>query len=270
MIRIAEDIDMTTQTIQTTRQADRDRFFTMAECYDRMAGYVVPRYDWLQNELIALLFADGVEDKLIVDLGAGSGILLDKILTRHPAARAVWVDFSDDFQAVARRRLARHGRRVQFALAPLENAWQDCLGEAPDAVVSMSAIHHLDTAGKRELYGRIFAVLRPGGWFYNVDETSTLYDDAYRNTLAYWVRHVDEIRQKVPPTLQEACGQFCEKFDGWKRRNLSGDQRAKVAGDDIHEDFLEQMRWLRQAGFAEVDLFLKFQLWSAFGGRKAQ
>ena len=31
---------------------------------------------------------------------------------------------------------------------------------------------------------------------------------------------------------------------------------------------IEQMQWLRQTGFVEVDLFVKFQLWSLIGGRK--
>jgi len=260
---------MSTQTTtQTTQATDRDRFFSMAECYDRMAGYLVPRYDWLQNELIALLFADGVEDKRIVDLGAGSGILLDKLLTRHPQARAVWVDFSGDFHTVARRRLARHGRRVEFVLARLEEPWQDRLGEAPHAVCSMSAIHHLEPAAKQELYARIRATLRPGGWFYNVDETATLYDDAYRNTLAYWARHVETTRRHVPPSLEADCRQWCATFERWKQRNMADPPPVKTAGDDIHDGYVQQMRWLRQAGFVEVDLFMKFQLWSAFGGRK--
>ena len=69
---------------------DADRFFTMAECYDTMVSRLLPRYDWLQNELIDLVLADGVDDKFIVDLGAGSGIFIERILKRFPASRCCW------------------------------------------------------------------------------------------------------------------------------------------------------------------------------------
>ena len=36
-------------------QMDKDRFFTMAECYDKMVSRLLPRYDWLQNELLELI-----------------------------------------------------------------------------------------------------------------------------------------------------------------------------------------------------------------------
>lgn len=44
--------------------------------------------------------------------------------------------------------------------------------------------------------------------------------------------------------------------------------QPKTAGDDIHEGYIEQMKWLREAGFVEVELFAKFQLWCVIGGHK--
>ena len=249
-------------------QMDKDRFFTMAECYDKMVSRLLPRYDWLQNELIELVFADGAEDKLIVDLGAGSGILLDKILTRYPAARCCWVDYSDDFLAVAKRRLERHGDRVHFILCPLAEQWETQLPEAPDAICSMSAIHHLDSDGKQDLYARCNAVLALGGWFFNLDEMSTVYDDAYMNTLHYWVRHVDRAGRDVPEDMRGAYDAWQKQFKNWRVRNIDNVHKAKVKGDDVHESYLEQMQWLVDAGFVDVDLFVKSQLWSAIGGRK--
>ena len=251
-------------------QMDKDRFFTMAECYDKMVSRLLPRYDWLQNELIDLVFADGAEDKLIVDLGAGSGIFLAKILTRYSSARCCWVDYSDDFLAVAKRRLSEHGDRVRLILCPLAERWEAQLPEAPDAICSMSAIHHLDSDGKKELYARCNAVLAPGGWFFNLDEMSTLYGDAYMNTLHYWVRHVDRAGRDVPADLRSAYDAWRDQFKRWQARNIDNAHLPKVSGDDVHEGYVEQMQWLREAGFVDVDLFLKFQLWSAVGGRKAR
>ena len=249
-------------------QRDQDRFFTMAECYDKMVNRLLPRYDWLQDELIELIFADGLEDKFIIDLGAGSGIFLDKVLTRYPAARCSWVDYSDDFLAVAQRKLAKYGRRVDFVLVPLGEPWEARLNQVPDVICSMSAIHHLDTAGKQDLYHRCHAVLAPGGWLFNLDEMAAVYPDAYMKTLHYWVRHVERAAADVPEILRDACDAWQAQFRKWQVRNIDHADEPKSAGDDMHEGHLEQMRWLREIGFVEVDLFFKFQRWCAIGGRK--
>ncbi len=249
-------------------QIDKDRFFSMAEAYDKMTSYLVPRYDAFQAELVELLFADGAEDKFIVDLGAGSGILLDKILARSGSARCCWVDYSEDFLAVAKGRLASHGDRVQYVLVPLEQSWQDQLADRPDAICSMSAIHHLTPADKKELYCRCHSLLKPGGWLFNFDEMSAESDDAYMNTLRYWVRYVERAKETVPDHLQPYCREWCERFESWQARNIDNANLPKQKGDDIHQGSHEQMHWLRETGFADVDLFVKFQLWSLIGGRK--
>jgi tRNA (cmo5U34)-methyltransferase len=249
------------------KQIDKDRWLSLALCYDAMAGFLVPKYHFLQDELIELLPV-GRPLKYVVDLGGGSGIFLEKLLDRRPQATAVWVDRSEGFLAVARERLARFGTRVSFVLCPLEDDWSAHLTAAPEAICSMSAIHHLNSAGKQALYRRCFDVLAPGGWFYNVDEMSTLYADAYRRTLDYWVAHVERAAAQVPPPLHEMRDQWCRGFEGWKRRNVQNVDLPKQPGDDIHECYLDQLHWLHEIGFVNVDLFIKFQLWSVIGGQK--
>jgi SAM-dependent methyltransferase len=229
---------------------------------------MVPQYHWLQDHVIELLLSRNPDTQCVVDLGAGSGIFLERILQRRPESRGVWVDFSPDFHAVAAQRLAPFGNRVQFVRCRLEEPWERQLAEAPDVVCSMSAIHHLESDQKQRLYQRCHAVLRESGWLFNIDEMSTLYEDAYTNTLRYWADHVEQRARVVPPELADYCRAWCAKFDGWKHRNIENRGHSKAAGDDIHEGYIEQMRWLREAGFVEVDLFAKFQLWSVIGGAK--
>ncbi|MBN1489301.1 MAG: class I SAM-dependent methyltransferase [Phycisphaerae bacterium] len=248
-------------------QIDNDRFESMAECYDHMAPRFVPRYDALQDEVIALLLAEG-QPQYLLELGAGSGIFLEKTLKACPSAHAVWLDASEDFERVARRRLAPFADRVEFILCSLTDDWPARLRQPADAICSQSAIHHLESEGKRSVYRRCFEVLRPGGWFFNLDEMSTLYDDAYRRTLAYWVTHVERSSRDVPESLALYARAWNEKFDGWKKRNVENIGQPKQPGDDIHEGYVPQMRWLHEAGFVNVDLFVKFQLWSAIGGQK--
>ena len=103
--------------------------------------------------LAANEYANGrCEPNCVVDLGGGSGRLLERVLERFANAQAVLVDQSAAFLAIAERRLARFGERVTLIEKRLQDDWRAELPATPDALVSMSAIHHLEPAEKQALY----------------------------------------------------------------------------------------------------------------------
>ena len=120
----------------------------------------VPNYARLQDELTAA--TTGAAE--ILDLGTGTGETARRVLDRHPGARLTGVDESEEMLAAARETLA--GRAVHLQPGRME----DALPRGPfDLVVSALAVHHLDGAGKADLFARIHAVLRPGGRFVMAD-----------------------------------------------------------------------------------------------------
>ena len=80
-------------------------------------------------------------------------------------ARAANIDESEAFLAIAERRLERFGERALLVHKRLQDDWPADLPVAPQALLSMSAIHHLEPAEKRTLYARGYGVLAPGGIF---------------------------------------------------------------------------------------------------------
>ena len=81
-----------------------------------------------------------------------------------PDAELVLLDGAGEMLAEARERL---GDRASYVTADLG----DPLPDGPwDAVVSALAIHHLDAAGKRDLFARVHDVLAPGGMFVNAEQ----------------------------------------------------------------------------------------------------
>ena len=249
-------------------QDDRLRFATMAEDYDRMAPYLVPQYEFLQEEMIRQTQVLTLVGPRVVDLGAGSGRCVEKILDGNPQAVCFWVDSSPAFLNIARRRLGRFGDRVEFVLSALEDDWEAQVGGAVDCIFSMSAIHHLEHGQKYTLYERCFDLLRPGGWFINTDEAKTLFPDAYLASLHYWARHVDNSAPSVPDGLRGHCDRWRAHFARWKQRNIDGIDAPKTKGDDMHEVFTDQVKWLHEIGFECADVFVKYQLWCMMGGRK--
>ncbi len=250
-------------------QNKRNRFFSMADIYDRMAPVLVPKYSFLQDELINLILAKNKQPDIVVDLGAGSGRLLEKVLNRFPGAIGYWIDFSEDFHRVAQQRLMSYGDRVKFILSPLEGDWEANMGEQADLFISMSAIHHLEPLEKKKLTQKCFDYLNIGGWFFNVDEMKTLTEEAYKNSLDVWVRYVDNIKKDLPKEQMSFYNEWKFHFDNWKKRNVDNFDQPKSKGDDIHDSFIDQLSWLQESGFQHVDLFIKYYLWSVIGGQKS-
>ena len=92
---------------------------------------------------------ESAEKPIVVDLGGGSGRFLEKLLSLNPNAMTIWVDSSEKFLSVAKKRLAAFGDRVTFISSPLEERWDEKIEHPVDGVFSMSAIHHLESIKKR-------------------------------------------------------------------------------------------------------------------------
>jgi SAM-dependent methyltransferase len=244
------------------------RFFTMAETYDAMSPHLVPQYDFLQNEALGVVSRTAGAQISIIDLGAGSGRFLEKALERHPKAKCWWVDYSGDFLAVAGERLARFGDRVKFVTMRLEENWEDAIPGPADAIFSMSAIHHLESAEKKALYARCHDKLKPGGWFVNTDEMKTVNEDAYRRNMDFWWQHFLRESDRLPTVNPAMLDQWRTHFENWKLRNIDNYGRPKSKGDDLHDRFTDQLDWLREIGYANVDVYVKYHLWCVIGGQK--
>ena len=117
----------------------------------------VQGYDELQEEVARAATDVTVGD--VLDLGTGTGETAARLLARYPEARLTGVDESADMLAAARAAL---GNAPLLLVAKLE----DPLPPGPfDLVVSALAVHHLDGAGKADLFRRVAHVLRAGGRF---------------------------------------------------------------------------------------------------------
>lgn len=107
---------------------------------------------------------EGLEARAIRELGIGTGETARRVLERHPGATLIGIDASEDMLVAAREAVDAHA--VQLQAGRLE----DALPRGPfDLVVSALAVHHLDAAGKADLFARIASVLRPGGSFVLAD-----------------------------------------------------------------------------------------------------
>jgi tRNA (cmo5U34)-methyltransferase len=232
--------------------------------YDAAAAIVHPRYVEIQDEVLRLLPLATDNAAVVVDLGGGSGKLMERILERWPKAQGIVVDQSEPFLALAERRLARFGERAKCVLAKLEGEWNQQVPAIINGIVSMSAIHHLEPAEKASLYQRCFDVLAPGGVLLNGDEVRPEGDADYRAALTKWAGHMR--REMAGSTIPAA---FHEALEGWIDRNVAKFGQPKKSGDDCHETIEAQLAYFRAAGFAAADRPWRGDLWAILRGIKS-
>jgi tRNA (cmo5U34)-methyltransferase len=121
----------------------------------------VPDYERLQEETAE---AVGTDAGRLLELGTGTGETARRVLARIPSARLVGLDASNEMLERARQALPSDRAELR--------AWRltDPLPDGPfDVVFSALTVHHLDDAGKADLFRRVAAVFRPGGRFVLAD-----------------------------------------------------------------------------------------------------
>jgi len=79
--------------------------------YDAAAPVIHPQYVAVQEGVLAALPFAVEQAFRLVDMGGGSGRLVERVLEHFPRATAVVMDQSEPFLGVAQQRLARFGAR---------------------------------------------------------------------------------------------------------------------------------------------------------------
>lgn len=235
---------------------------SFAESYDQSAHAVHPYYLELQDWLLDHLPIEQGQPATVVDLGGGSGRLMERILDQFPAVTGIVVDQSQPFLAIAERRLARFGARARCVLSRLQDPWDEQTGRELAAVVSMSAIHHLLPDEKQELYGRISRALRAGGELLNADEVRPVDDADYRREVLLWNDHM--LAGLASGAIAE---EFQTAYEKWHRRNVEFPDAPRASGDDCLQLASEQLDYFASAGL-KSDLPWQKSLWAVLRGCK--
>ena len=160
----------------------------------------------------------------VLDLGTGDGRLLALV-----GAGGVGLDFSPAMLDAARARFAQRDD-VTIVEHDLDEPLPAAALGTFDAVVSSFAIHHLSHERKRSLYGEVFSLLVPGGWFCNLE-------------------HVASPTPALHAAFLAAAGS-------------PEDPSNKLL------DVETQLGWLRELGFDDVDCFWKWRELALLAGRR--
>ena len=212
-----------------------------ARDYDALRRRLVPAFDEFYGAALEALTLATRPVARVLDLGAGTGLLAAMVARAQPDAELVLLDGAGGMLVQARERL---GDRASYVTADLG----DPLPEGPwDAVISALAVHHLDDAGKRDLFARVHDALAPGGMFVNAEQ---ILGPTPELDAVYLRRHHEQAL---------ALGVSAAEWEATLGR-MSHDRCATVA---------DQLRWLQDAGFTEVDAPWRAGRFAVLAGRRA-
>ncbi|HEX4437166.1 MAG TPA: methyltransferase domain-containing protein [Solirubrobacteraceae bacterium] len=220
----------------------------IAEEFLQTRQAVLPLID-MQEELVRLLFERRQRGiATFLDLGSGDGAMSQLMRTVAPEASAVLVDFSEPMLARAESRLGTGGwQAVQGDLSIA--GWQrDLPSQSFDAVVSAYAIHHLTSERKRELFVEIHSLLAPGGMCVNMDV----------------VRITGPLDGLFDERIAEAHGEIAHDHASAS----PGEDTFGDSAEDRPDPLEDQLTWLREAGFEQVEVHFKWAEGTIFGAVK--
>jgi SAM-dependent methyltransferase len=185
-----------------------------------------------------------------LDVGCGSGAMSELVLSSQPGSEGVLVDFSEPMLERATGQLAAYGARWRAVRGDLNDpAWREQLPTGRyDAIISGLAIHHLPPERKRTLFAELLALLEPGGMFVNMDYVAI--DGPLRGLF-------DEEMHAAAVRAERESGGTHSEHD------------LDLEDDDDRPDTVEdQLRWLRDAGFEQVEVHFKWAEAAVYGGAR--
>ncbi len=227
-----------------------------AQHWERNADLVIPRRQEFLDLVVSVVEASATrDDPRVIDLGAGTGSLAEKILRRWPRSTVVCVDKSAEMLEIGQAKLDRDAR-ARWLLRDLSAPdWAADLDAPFEAVVSSLAIHLIPDDAKRRVYRWAFEHLEPGGVLVSADRLRAVTPELDAFYHARWMQHI--VRR-----TQEVLGKDVS-VETVRERQRAMDEAASLQCATLEQN----LDWLREAGFVAVECYWKNERWAMFGGQ---
>jgi tRNA (cmo5U34)-methyltransferase len=233
-------------------EADSERFADVGDLY-------VPAREEQRRVLLDLIPAATDEMFTLVELAAGDGTFAKAALERFPRSRVLALDGSDVMLEREWRLLRPFGNRAEARAFDLGGSgWRVSLPHPLRCIVSSLAIHHLPGVEKRRLFRDLAGRLEPGGALLIAD----LVEAATPRIAAVFAAQWEEVvRERSRHRFGDERALEVYRSDGWNFYALDTPDPV-----DQPSRLVDQLDWLREAGFRTVDCFWMHAGHAIYGG----
>ena len=131
-----------------------------ADDYDEIALKAVPYPEAFYGTVLDFIYP---EDKKILELACGTGMLTEMIVNKCPGAEVTCIDMDA-------RMIEKAGKKPALSSVKfIEGDMRDCSGSGYDVVVVTQAIFFIGDSDRKQLIGKIYGMLNEGGRFISGD-----------------------------------------------------------------------------------------------------
>jgi tRNA (cmo5U34)-methyltransferase len=224
-----------------TKRKLKEKFNENAPHYDNQRKKLIPCFEDFYSVPVSVIDTKNSAPS-VLDIGAGTGLFSSFVKEKYPNAHITLIDLSEKMIDVAKERFAGD-EDIDYVIAD----YTDYKFERNfDIVISSLSIHHLSDTEKKKLYQRIFSFLNPEGIFVNADQV--LGDTPFIESL-----YKDDWSNKI-----ERSGLTAQEIE-------AAYERTKLDKMSTLED---QILWLKESGFKDVDCIYKYFNFVVLFGRK--
>jgi len=213
---------------------------TIAQAFDDSVAYyddwmrvALPSYDGIFTAALEQIPFEKSAPVHVLDLGAGTGLFSWHVFGEYPSAVFTLCDLAPKMLDIARGRFALYPDQFTYRIEDYRHIYVD---RKFDLVISSLSIHHLSHEDKRALFSHIHSLLEDGGLFINIDQVWGPTDFWQTH---YWEQWLEQVRRS---------GASEDQIEASVRRRKEYDREASLA---------DQLQWLGQAGFSQVDCVFK-------------
>ena len=217
-------------------------FDELADGYTQMMEDMVPHYRTLITTMLRSLPA-GFTPRRIMDLGCGNGNVTALCRVIYPEASYHLVDASAEMIQRCKDRFGSQG--VQYEQAFFQN--MSLPDGAYDLMVAGFSFHHVPGHEKQRLFRYLYPALSPGGVLTTADLFVNKDDSEHPAVVENWRSFVLSNGRAI---------------DDW---DWIMDHYAKY---DRPSAFVDQQKWLREAGFKDIQLSWNDGPWGCFHATK--
>ena len=221
-------------------------FDAIVEHYDQWIAKALPGYGDLFATAVSIIPFEPESSIDVLDLGAGTGLFSYHVWSRFKRAKYVLYDSAPKMLDAAKRRFSNCPSHFTFEEGDLRDLSSD---RRFDLVISSLSIHHLEDREKRRLFSTVYNQLRTPGVFINIDQIK-----APTNAMGsiYWSHWLDYVRRNKADE---------EQLSASIQRRTQYDKDASLT---------DQLQWLSDAGFTDVDCLYKYFFVGVFCAMKSR
>lgn len=203
----------------------QEHFARQAADYQNLMVRLIPQY-LEQHRVIADLLPRGSQRPLrLLDLGCANGVLSEVALQKLPDLEVTGVDITREMLHAFTHKISRYTSSFRV----IEGDYREVdLGGPYDIVLAGLTLHHLAPDTRREFYGTLLDVMKPGGMLVArdviIDEDDQVCDDQYRLWKAFMQGNDED-----------------PEF--WYEKHLQKDSPITLT---------DLLSWMRDAGFVRI------------------